>query len=252
MRPFFLRMMLIAAVLVLWEAVRRLDLVGPLLMASPTEIVEALTESGGQFISAFRLTLVEMACATAISWTLGVTVGVIAGLIALLGAAMGPILSALFAVPLITWYPLFMVWFGIGSASKIAYAVVSGFFPIAIGTLNGIRGVDRQYFLFARSIGCSRRQMISRVLLPVALPSIIAGLRIGTALVVIGVVVAEMLASLGGIGYLITYYRTFYATGHVYLGILLALLCALAANWGLSAFENRFMRWRDLQVSENS
>jgi NitT/TauT family transport system permease protein len=83
-----------------------------------------------------------------------------------------------------------------------------------------------------------------------AMPSIVSGLRIGTALIVIGVIVAEMLASLGGIGYLISYYRSIYATGHVYLGILFALACALVANWGLSMFERRFTRWRELQIGE--
>ena len=61
----------------------------------------------------------------------------------------------------------------------------------------------------------------------------------------IGVIVAEMLASFGGIGYLISYYRSIYATGHVYLGILFALACALAANWGLSLVERRFTHWRE-------
>ena len=59
-----------------------------------------------------------------------------------------------------------------------------------------------------------------------------------------------MLASLGGIGYLISYYRSIYATDHVYLGILFALACALVANWGLSMFERRFTRWRELQIGE--
>jgi NitT/TauT family transport system permease protein/taurine transport system permease protein len=104
--------------------------------------------------------------------------------------------------------------------------------------------------VFAEAIGCSRRQAIFRILLPMALPSIMSGLRIGTALVVIGVLVAEMLASLGGIGFLISYYRSIYATGHVYLGILFALACALFTNWGLSLIERRFTHWRDLQVGE--
>jgi len=68
--------------------------------------------------------------------------------------------------------------------------------------------------------------------------------------VVIGVIVAEMLASLGGIGYLISYYRSIYATDHVYLGILFALGCALLTNWGLSRIERRYTHWRDLQVGE--
>jgi NitT/TauT family transport system permease protein len=151
---------------------------------------------------------------------------------------------------LITWYPLFMVWFGLGTMSKIVYAAVSGFFPIAINTMNGIRGLDRRYLLFGQAIGCSRRQVVFQILLPMAMPSIISGLRIGTGLVVIGVIVAEMLASFGGIGYLISYYRSIYATDHVYLGILFALACALAANWGLSLVERRFTHWRELQIGE--
>lgn len=244
------RVLVLVIVLGVWEAVRRFNLVGPLLLASPSEIVNALLSSGPEFLLALRYTFLEIALALVVAWILGIGTGVVAGMIPFLGAAGGPILSSLFAVPLITWYPLFMVWFGIGVASKIAYAVVSGFFPIAINTMNGIRGLDRRYLVFGQAIGCSHRQVIFRILLPMALPSIVSGLRIGTALVVIGVIVAEMLASLGGIGFLISYYRSIYATDHVYLGILFALACALLTNWGLSVFERRFMHWRELQIGE--
>ena len=233
-----------------WEAVRRLDLIGPLLLASPSEIGKAFIDSAPEYLSALRFTISEIAFALVLAWTLGIGTGIVAGRNPFLNAVMGPVLSWLFAVPLITWYPLFMVWFGIGMSSKIAYAVVSGFFPIAINTMNGIRGLDKRYALFGNAIGCSRRQIVFRILLPMALPSIVSGLRIGTGLVVIGVIVAEMLASLGGIGYLISYYRSVYATGHVYLGILFALACALLTNWGLSLVERRFTRWRELQIAE--
>lgn len=244
------RILVIVVILGLWEAVRRFGIVGPLLLASPSEIVGALIKSWPDYFDALRFTFFEIAVALAIAWTLGIAMGIVAGMIPFLNATAGPLLSSLFAVPLITWYPLFMVWCGIGMTSKIAYAVVSGFFPIAINTMNGIRGLDRRYSVFGQSIGCSRRQAIFRILLPMALPSIMSGLRIGTALVVIGVIVAEMLASLGGIGYLISYYRSIYATDHVYLGILFALACALLTNWGLSRIERRYTHWRDLQVGE--
>lgn len=233
-----------------WEAVRRFNLVGPLLLASPSEIVGAMIKSWPDYLDALRFTVSEIAIALALAWALGIGFGVIAGMQPFFGAVSGPLLSSLFAVPLITWYPLFMVWFGIGMASKIAYAMVSGFFPIAINTMNGVRGVDPRYLVFGRAIGCSRAQVATRILLPMAMPSIMSGLRIGTALVVIGVIVAEMLASLGGIGYQISYFQSVYETGHVYLGILFALLCALAANWGLSAIERRFTHWRELQIGE--
>jgi NitT/TauT family transport system permease protein/taurine transport system permease protein len=104
--------------------------------------------------------------------------------------------------------------------------------------------------LLGEAIGCSRRQIVFRILLPMAMPSIVSGLRIGTALVVIGVIVAEMLGSLGGIGYLISYYRSMYATANVYLGILFALGCAFVANWALSIVERRFTSWRIMQIEE--
>jgi NitT/TauT family transport system permease protein len=244
------RLLAIVVALGAWEAVRRFNLVGPLLLASPSEIVGALFKSWPDYLAALRFTVAEILIALVLAWALGIGSGVIAGMNSFFGAVSGPLWSSLFAVPLITWYPLFMVWFGLGMASKIAYAVVSGFFPIAINTMNGVRGVDPRYFVFARAIGCSRLQVVTRILLPMAMPSIVSGLRVGTALVVIGVIVAEMLASLGGIGYQISYYQSIYETGHVYLGILFALGCALAANWGLSLVERRFTHWRDLQIGE--
>lgn len=244
------RGLMILIVLGLWEAVRRLNLVGPLLLASPTEIADAFAQSWLDYVVALRLTVVEIAIALAFTWMLGIGAGTIAGLRPFLSATTGPLLSSLFAVPLISWYPLFMVWFGLGITSKIAYAIVSGFFPIAINTMNGIGALDHQYVLLGRAIGCSRRQIVFRILLPMAMPSIVSGLRIGTGLVVIGVIVAEMLASLGGIGYLISYYRSIFATAHVYLGILFALGCALVANWALSLFERRYTSWRAMQIEE--
>jgi NitT/TauT family transport system permease protein len=244
------RWLAILIVLGLWEAVRRLNLVGPLLLASPTEIGDALVKSWFEYLVALRLTAAEIAIALAVATALGIGVGTLAGLRPFLSATAGPILSSLFAVPLISWYPLFMVWFGIGISSKIAYAIVSGFLPIAINTMNGVGTIDPQYVLLGRAIGCSRRQIIFRILLPMAMPSIVSGLRIGAALVVIGVIVAEMLASFGGIGYLIAYNQSIYATAHVYLGILFALGCALAANWGVSLFERRFTHWRVIQIEQ--
>jgi len=248
-RPAQVRLLLIAGALVAWEAVWRLNIVGPLLLASPSEIVAAGFASGPKFATAFELTLVEILAAIALSVVLGVGFGALAGTRPFLGNVTGPLLTSLFAIPLITWYPLFMVWFGLGPPSKIAYGVVSAFFPIAINTMNGLRTVDRNYLIYGRAIGASPTAIVFRILVPLALPSIVAGLRIGASLAIIGVVVAEMLASLGGIGFIITSSRNLYATGDVYFGIVLALFCALLANLTLSALEHRFTRWRDLQAS---
>lgn len=248
-RAIGVRIAIAAAVLVVWELVRRFNIVGPLFLASPSEIVTAGFNSWPKFAAAFELTLLEIVAALAISIVLGLAVGALAGTRPFLGEVSGPILTAMFAIPLITWYPLFMVWFSIGPPSKIAYGVVSAFFPIAINTMNGIRSVDRKYLIYGRAIGCSQTEIVLRILIPLALPSIVAGMRIGASLAIIGVIVAQMIASLGGIGFLITSAKNQYATGDVYFGIVLALFCAMLANVGLSAVEHKFTRWRDMQTS---
>lgn len=231
-------------VLAVWELVRRTGWISPIILASPSDIYAAFRSSGAEFIDAFWVTLGEIAAAIAIAWPLGVLAGLVLGSRPYWAAVFGPVFAAFFAIPLITWYPLLMIWLGIGSSSKIFYAVISGFFPISLSTLNSVRHLDRQYFRLGHSIGCSRPRILFQILVPLALPSILAGLRIGTALIVIGVIVTEMLASLGGLGFWITYHRTLYDTGHVYLGILLSLLCVVVVNGGLSRLERRFGAWR--------
>ena len=116
-----------------------------------------------------------------------------------------PLMMGFFAIPLITFYPLFIVWFGIGPASKIAFAVMTGSVPIALNTMDGVRMIDQGFVQLTRSIGASTAQSYLRIYLPLALPAILSGLRIGTSLVVIGVIVCEMLASVDGIGFWISY-----------------------------------------------
>ena len=228
-----------------WQAICSAGLVSPIILASPSSIVHAAAVDGGEFLAAFRVTVVEIAIAVAATWSLGIAVGVLAGADALAALSINPILSSFFAIPLTVWYPLFVVWFGLGSESKIIYGVVCGFFPVALNTLAGIRLLDPHYIAFGRAIGAGRLQIQLRILLPLALPPIVAGLRIGTALVVSSVILAEMLASVDGLGFWISYHRTLFNTGHVYLGILLALACVLLVNVGLSHLERRLGRWRE-------
>ena len=141
--------------------------------------------------------------------------------------------------PLIILYPLLMAWLGIGPMSKIVFGVFSGFFPIVLNTIDGVRAIEPRYLTLARAIGATRLQTYARMIFPLALPAMVSGLRVGTGLVVIGVIVTEMLASLGGVGFLISYHRTLFNTGHVYFGMLLALVLAVAVNVGLTRLDRR-------------
>lgn len=244
-----LRLAILVVFLVAWEGIARLGWVSPIILASPSEVAAAFVADGGRFMRGLLVTLAEIGAAVLLAWSLGIGFGLLAGSRPRLAAPAGPLLSSLFAVPVIILYPLLIAWVGLGSGSKILFGFVSGFFPIALNTLSGIRGVDQRFALMARAMGASRGQIYLRLNVRLALPAIISGLRIGTALVVIGVIVTEMLASLGGIGYLISYHRTLFDTGHVYLGMLLGLLVVVLVNWVLSGLERRFGRWRVLEAT---
>ena len=227
-------------VIAVWELVCRMGLVNSIVLAPPSDIVLAVVEDWRDFMGAFRVTVLSILTAGAIAWCVGIGFGIVAGLSPLGYGVFRPMLMGLFAIPLITMYPMFLVWFGIGPASKIAFASLIGTIPIALNTMDGVRLVDRSYISLARSIGASRLQAYLRIYFPLSLPSILSGLRLGTSLVVIGVVVCEMLASIDGLGFWISYNRTLFKTGHVYLGIALALTTVVLVNLALSYIEKKF------------
>jgi NitT/TauT family transport system permease protein len=241
------RVAITAAVLLLWELLYRSGALNPLIFGSPSLIVTAASKDGPAFLAAFVFTAYEIVVAAAIAWVGGVAFGVVAGAGAIRGLVFAPILSAVIAVPLVVLYPVAIAWLGIGAGSKIAYAAAAGFFPIALATLYGIRSIDPRYAEMARAMGASRMQILTQVMMRLALPAIVSGLRIGTSLVIISVVQGEMLTSTDGLGFLISYHRALFNTGQVHFGIVLVLVAAAVSNAALSALERRFGRARILE-----
>jgi NitT/TauT family transport system permease protein len=242
MRGRLLKLLVVAVVLAGWEGAFRLGLLSPIIFGSPSLLIGAVISDGKTFLVAFQITVLEIAAAVLIAWTLGILYGIVAGSLPLLGRFSLPILSSLIAVPLVILYPIFMAWLGLGPSSKIVFGIVSGIFPIASGAIIGVRSAERGYATMAEAMGATRFQVMFQVMAPLALPAIMSGLRLGTALIIIGVVVGEMLGSTDGIGFWISYHRSLFNSGQVYLGLLMALMMAALANVMLSKVERAFSR----------
>jgi len=240
MRRFATRLLVVLVALAAWEAAFRAAFLSPIIFAAPSLIISAAFKDGWTFLVAFRITMLEIAMATAIAWSAGIVFGVVAGVWPISARVCAPILSALIAVPLVVLYPVLLAWLGLGPASKIVFGAISGVFPIALNTLVGVQNIDRGFAVMAAAMGASRRQIMFQVMAPLALPAIVSGLRLGTSLTVIGVVLSEMLASTDGIGFWISYHRGLFNTGQVYLGILLALFAAGIANGVLTLLERAY------------
>jgi NitT/TauT family transport system permease protein len=147
-------------------------------------------------------------------------------------------------VPIVILYPIFTAWFGIGSESKVAFAGIYGFFPVMLSTAAGIRTIDPQYLLAARSMGATLPQQIARVIIPASIPTVLTGLRLGGALTIIGVVVAEMLTSAAGVGYLVTRNRTILDSPRVFAAILMILVLSVAFDLLARMIERRTLGWQ--------
>ncbi|MBL6454649.1 ABC transporter permease [Belnapia sp. T6] len=243
MSPGRIRALIILAVLVLWEALPRSGLV-PVLFLPPLSLTLAvLAADWPTFAAALGVTLSEVAVALVFAVGGGLLTGALVGGLAGPRRLLLPVFSSLYAVPLVVLYPVMTAWFGIGAESKIAFASVYGFFPTMLATAAGIRTIDPQLLLTARSMGATPAQRLLLVILPAAIPTVLSGLRLGGALVIVGVVVAEMLIASAGIGYLVTFARTVLDSPRVFAGVLLVLLIAIGFDLAMRWVERRCALW---------
>jgi ABC-type nitrate/sulfonate/bicarbonate transport system permease component len=240
------RFALFAVVIALWEGLYRLGVINPVIIGSPSLVLAAAIKDGVTFLAAFRLTAYEIVVAAAFAWIGGVLTGVVVGANSRSARVFSPMFSGFIAIPLVVLYPVIVVWAGIGPTSKIIYGAAAGFFPIALATVSGIRSIDFRYAEMARAMGASRFQILKDVMVRLALPSILSGLRVGTSLVIIAVVQSEMLSSVDGLGFWISYHRSIFNVGQVYFGIILVLVAAAVTNVLVSALERRFGRRQTL------
>jgi NitT/TauT family transport system permease protein/taurine transport system permease protein len=241
------RILVTALCLGIWEGAYRLHMFSPIIFGSPSLILKAAATDGLTFLNALRVTLYEILVAIAVAWVGGTALGAVAGMFRPLDRIASPFFGAMIAIPFVILYPILIAWLGIGPESKIVFGVLLGMFPIALNTMIGVQSIERGYASMALAMGASRFQTVTRVMVPLALPAVISGLRLGTSLLIAGVILTEMLGATDGLGFWISYNRWLFNTGQVYLGILLALAIAAAANLVLGRIERRYGSWRARQ-----
>jgi NitT/TauT family transport system permease protein/taurine transport system permease protein len=244
MKASTLRTLIVIALIALWEVLPRSGLVPELFLPSLSSTLAAGWSDAGEYGHALATTLYEVAIAMLFACGGGILLGAVVGSLPRPRILIMPIISSLYAVPLVILYPVFTVWFGIGAESKIAFAAIYGFLPTMLSTAAGIQTIDPQLLLAARSMGATVSQRLIRVVLPAAIPTVLSGLRVGGALVIVGVVVSEMLISSAGIGYLISRYRTVLDSPHVFAGVLTILLLTVLFDVAARAIERRTAAWR--------
>jgi NitT/TauT family transport system permease protein len=242
------RIAVLAGLLGGWElwASRR----DPLLYVPPSRVWPALGRVLGldaypTLVAHFGVTALEVIVAYVLAVGLGLTLGCVLGLPRHVGEIYEPILSALYAIPSVVWYPSLMLFFGLGPASKIAFGVLLGFFPVVLAVLAGIRSVDPHLLTVARGFGAGPGTCFVKVVLPAITATLLAGLRAGLALCVVGVLVGEILGARRGLGYLINYAYGLFRTADYVALALLALVLVLVIDGAAAWVEGRARRWTE-------
>lgn len=185
------------------------------------------------------VTISEFFVGFAIAATGGMLVGIVIGRSRYATAVFEPFLAGVFSIPIIIFLPLFLLYFGLGPASKIAFGAVYGFFPIAISTIGGVAQVDRNYVRVGISMGATEKQMFRRIYLPGALPVIGNGLRVGCILCFLAILGAETIAGLSGLGTAIAKSSEALNTTEMFAYIIFVIALAGCLNAALSAAQKR-------------
>ncbi len=236
---------LLALVLLWWLASTRWG-VNRLLLPDPVVVYHDLVDilASGEFVGDLRVTLTELAIAFALSVSGGIMLGYLVSRSPYWIRVLEPLFAGIYAVPIILFLPLYVLFFGLGPASKIALGATISFFPIVLNTIAGFGHVERLYVTSARSMGASDVQLFRYVLLPAALPVILTGLRMGFTTALLSIIGSETIASLAGLGHRIVHLAEGMEMARMFAYIAFVVAIASILNGVVSALEARGKRRR--------
>lgn len=236
------------AILLLWEALARRGLVNARLMPPPSRVFATLLAlaRSGELATHVAATLSRVAVGFAVGAGVGSLAAAAVGTSPLLRAIVDPTVQALRAIPSIAWVPLFILWLGIFEASKVALIAVGVFFPVYLGLLDAILGVDRRIVEVGRAFGLGPVALARRVLLPAVLPAWITALRAGLGLGFMFVVAAEIMGASEGVGYLLLDGQQVGKPDQIIAAILVFAVLGKGTDTLLTLCAAPVLRWQDL------
>ena len=212
----------------------------------PTVVLAKLYEllSHGEIYRHISVTLSEIAIGYALGVAVGLSLGFILGRSQFLSAALQPYIIGLYSIPKIALAPVFIVWLGLGMASKVAVVFLASFFLVLFNTYSGLLAINEELVRLARLMGASWPQTVVRVILPAAADQIFLGLKTAVPYAVIGAVIGEYIGSSEGLGYYILYASQTYDAPALFSGIIILVFIVFLVNLGLNWLEGRVIRWR--------
>ena len=237
------RLLVGITILLIWELVVRA--LAPAYVAKPSGVVMAIPRviDDPAFWNATLATLTAVAEGLAVALVFGTMIGMLMGRSPLLERGIRHYVNGFYAVPMIVVLPLFSLWFGYSTNTRVATIIFAAIFSIIINVADGARAVPRDYLEVAKSFRSSKLSVLTGIVLPASLPYLLAGFRLAAGRALIGAVVAEFFLSVGGLGYFILYNSRVYKHNEAFVGVLLLAAFGVGFELLIAWATRRFMPW---------
>lgn len=235
-----------AALLLLAEWGTRTGVISPLTLPRPSDVLQTFGElySSGLLFQHLIPSLLRLLVGAALGASLGIGVGFLIGLFSFVRAGLVPLVAAIFPIPKIALLPLFVIWFGIDEGSKYALIAFGTFTPTVVATFAAVDNVDRTLIRMGQSFGLDWFSIVRKIVLPGAMPGILAGLRISLAIAIILLVAAEMLGAEYGIGAYILEAGSLYDLERLFAGVVILSVLGVLVSAVIGVIERRLLDWR--------
>jgi ABC-type nitrate/sulfonate/bicarbonate transport system permease component len=239
------RIAVIALLLAIWEIAARVwgD---PLFVCPPSAVIGGIgtITHNGRIDSALLTAFLELLTAFAFAVVLGVPLGVLLGRNRISRLAVLPVVLLLYVLPQATLLPLFVLLFGVGAKAKIVFGFTHGIFPMVLTVAAATRSIDPTLVRAARSLGATRRQIVTHIVLPSAVPGVFTGMRLAMAATLLGVLLAELYVSSAGVGAFTSQFTNAFQPPKLFALIVLLAFMAVVLNELCRLAEARFSRWK--------
>jgi ABC-type nitrate/sulfonate/bicarbonate transport system permease component len=243
-RTYFDRLIVLVVILAAWQVGSLL--VGAYWLSSPGAVASRFIAQiwNGELIRQSGYTIEETLIGTLVGGVPAVLLPFLLRRQPIIIAILDPFMIGGYGAPKLAFAPLFILWFGIGIESKIALVASVVFFIVYFNTLSGVRALDPKLVQMAQIAGAGERHVARYIVFPAAVPHILSGFRIAVPYAIGGAIIAELISSNRGLGYLVQTGAMNFDTTSVFAAILMATLIVLAANWLLNSAERTLLAWR--------
>ena len=233
----------IVILVIVWQAISFLEIVDSFMLPSPVQVVRAFVSEFPTLMGHSVITLAEAFIGLGLGVLLGFVMAVLMDQFEVLYKACYPLIVLTQTIPTVAIAPLLVLWFGYEMAPKVILIVITTFFPLAVGLLNGSKSVDVDSIHLLRAMGAGRWQIFRYIKLPGAMSQFFAGLRISASYAVVGAVISEWLGGFGGLGVYMTRVKKAFSFDKMFAVIFLISIISLLLMKGVDLLQKKCMPW---------